>query len=273
MTVWGAPEDLETLPSLLCQPGRRAFARDEGSGQTLWTDVVMVDEVEPLDDIGQHVLRATVVGGDRIVVEVSRARQLVIASGMAERIGQLRPDRLGGDHVHIEWFDPIDDPTVTDAWCPYITWTFGIAPEVATHAHLGRIASGPRATPAEVADVEATLGVALPDDLTAFYLDLGGADGEVLPEGAGEGEGGWVILHPVVELPDRAAASAWRDPRFVVVGTDGGAEAYALDYDHEPPRWAVVPFVDLDAAHALDAGATLAEFVRAVACRSFWAEP
>lgn len=273
VSVWGERADLESLPSLLCEPGRRAFARDERSGQTLWADVVVVDEVEPLDDIGRDVLRAEVVADDVIAVTISEARRPVIAAELAVRIASLQPDRLGGDHVHIEWFEPIDDPAVTEAWCPYISWVLGVPPEVATLAHLRPIASGRPSTPAAVVDAERALGVDLPSDVRAVYTALGGVDGEVLPAGADAGDGGWLILHPVEELPRRTAASARSDSRFVVVGTDGGAEAYVLDYRHDPPRWAVVPFIDMDATHALDAGASLAEFVHAVACRSFWAEP
>lgn len=79
-----------------------------------------------------------------------------------------------------------------------------------------------------------------------------------------------MILYPVTELRERNAEYQWRDHRLVIVGTNGAAEAYVLDCRHDPPRWAVVPFLDLDTDNALAAGETLAEFVDAIASGSFW---
>lgn len=75
VTVWGTPEDLAAVPSLLCGPGSRPLARLDGSDQTLWVDIVVADDEEPLDDIGQRVLRATVVAEDRIHVAISDAQR------------------------------------------------------------------------------------------------------------------------------------------------------------------------------------------------------
>lgn len=114
------------MPSLLCEPGSRLLAQLEGNGRPLWVDVIEVGTDEPLDDIGQPVLRATVVADDRINVAISKACRAQISQSFAELLGRLRTDPPEGDHVHLEWYHPIDDPLVTDENSPYITWAFGI---------------------------------------------------------------------------------------------------------------------------------------------------
>jgi hypothetical protein len=255
---------------LLCDPGSRPLARLDGSDQTLWVDVVVADDEEPLDDIGQRVLRATVVAEDRVHVAISDAQRAGIAQSLAALIGRLRPDEPGGDHVHLEWYHPIDDPAVTDERSPYIAWVFGIPPRDETTDLLRSIAVGTPASAAEVAAAESVLAVRLPSDLAAFYFEFGSANGEV-PRAGTDGSGGWLILYPVTELRLRNAEYEWRDHRFVIVGTNGAAEAYVLDYRHDPPQWAVVPFLDLDTDNVLAAGETLAGFVDAIASGSFWA--
>ena len=128
LTIYGTPGDLAAVPRLLCDSGSRPLARLHGSDRTLWVDVVVIDDEEPLDDIGQRVLRATVVAEDRLHVAISDAQRAGIAQSIAALIGRLRPDEPDGDHVHLEWCHPIDDPAVTGEHSPYIAWVFGIPP-------------------------------------------------------------------------------------------------------------------------------------------------
>ncbi len=202
-------------------------------------------------------------------MDISEERRAHLAESLADLIGRLRPDEPGGDHVHLEWYHPIDDSAVTDGYCPYLVWVFGIPPHEGTSQPLRSIVVGPPASAAEVAAAESKLGVRLPSDLSAFYVECGSANGGI-PCGGTDEDGSWLILHPVTELPARNAAYEWRDRRFVIVGTNGAGEAYVLDFRHDPAQWAVVPFLDLDADNALPAGGTLTEFVAAIASGSFW---
>lgn len=127
-SVWGTADALALVPALLCDPGNREFARLEAGARSLWVDVMEVDEAEPLDDIGQRVLRATVVAEDRVRVAISAEGRAQLAEFLAELIGRLEVDRPEGDHVHLEWFHPIDDPAVTDEYNPYLAWVFTVMP-------------------------------------------------------------------------------------------------------------------------------------------------
>lgn len=137
-------------------------------------------------------------------------------------------------------------------------------------ALLDQTVGGPPATEEEVVEAERVLGLRLPSDLVAFYLSQGSADGEVHLEGGDPDGGGVLILNPVREVVRENRETEWRDPRLVLVGTNGGGEAYALDYRFDPPRWVVVPFIDLDFENALPAGQDFAAFIRSIAAGTFW---
>jgi len=128
---------------------------------------------------------------------------------------------------------------------------------------------GAPATSEQVESAQRELGVQLPSDLVAFYESFGAADGD-LPSDPDEEEGGWLILYPVEELVDTNVGYGYRDQLLVIVGSDGGGEAYALDFRADPPVWVVVPFIDLDAEHALPAGGSLVEFLLAIKGNTFW---
>jgi len=134
---------------------------------------------------------------------------------------------------------------------------------------LAGAACGPRATREQVARAQRELETQLPEDLIAFYESFGAADGNLTSD-ADEDTGGWLILYPVDQLVDTNAGYDYRDKQFLIVGTDGGLEAYALDFRVDPPAWVVVPFIDLDVENALHAGNSLGEFVHAIRDNSYW---
>lgn len=112
------------------RPQNSPLAQLDNSDRTLWVDVIVVHDEEPLDDIGQRVLRATVVDEDRIQVAISEAHRARFAESLADLLGRLRPDQPGGDHVHLEWYHPIEDAAGAGEHSPYIAWVFGIPPEI-----------------------------------------------------------------------------------------------------------------------------------------------
>jgi hypothetical protein len=134
---------------------------------------------------------------------------------------------------------------------------------------LAGAACGAPATPEQVASAQRELGVQLPSDLVAFYESFGAADGDLTSD-TDEEDGGWLILHPVDQLVDTNVGYDHRDKLLVIVGSDGGGEAYALDYRVEPPVWVVVPFIDLGAENALPAGGSLVEFLIAIRDNTYW---
>ena len=128
---------------------------------------------------------------------------------------------------------------------------------------------GAPATSEQVTRAQRELDVQLPKDLVAFYESFGAADGDLTSD-ADDDTCGWLILYPVDQLVDTNAGYDHRDKQLIIVGTDGGGEAYALDYRVDPPAWVVVPFIDLDVENALPAGGSLAEFLRAIRDNSYW---
>jgi hypothetical protein len=81
----------------------------------------------------------------------------------------------------------------------------------------------PGADDAAIAEVEARIGVRLPDDHKAFLRWSNGWEGEF-------GET-WLVLDDTDSISD-ANDKAFREsfPGYVAIGGDGGGQTYALDY-------------------------------------------
>lgn len=123
-----------------------------------------------------------------------------------------------------------------------------------------------------IAEAERHLGRTFPTDLVELYERHGGLDGSITDDPVDEESGGILILYPVAELAEVNAGYDFPGPTedFVLIGTDGGGEAYALDFREEPPSYVVVPFIGRDYEVALFAGRSLTEFFTSVARNSFW---
>jgi len=99
-------------------------------------------------------------------------------------------------------------------------------------------ALAPAGAPAgELAAVEAALGIELPESYKAFMAVSDGCDGS-LPHI-------WVILYPVALVVPQT--QSYRDicnaPDAVFIGTDGGTEAFVIDYSGDEPGFGALRYV------------------------------
>jgi hypothetical protein len=108
----------------------------------------------------------------------------------------------------------------------------------------------------DLATAAASLGLEFPTDYLSFMKRWDGGEGLV-------GEDGYLVLYPVREIV--AINEQWNAREFfpghVIVGSDGGGEAIALQY--EAGRFCgfvLVPFVG-SPKHARFGGMTLLEFL------------
>ncbi len=125
---------------------------------------------------------------------------------------------------------------------------------------------------ASITAAERLLGVTFPADLVELYQRHSALNGSVGDDAEDEDAGGIVIFYPVAELAENNEGYEFPGytPGFVLIGTNGGGEAYALDYRTDPPVYVVVPFIGRDYDTALLAGSSLADFLTSVAEQSFW---
>jgi hypothetical protein len=51
---------------------------------------------------------------------------------------------------------------------------------------------------------------------------------------------------------------------LLLIGSDGGGEAFALDFGSLPPRYVRVPFVGMSRQHIVDLGGDFDQFIQAL---------
>ena len=119
----------------------------------------------------------------------------------------------------------------------------------------------PGADLATIERVQRELGVTLPDDLVAFYLDTNGLSGEV-------GESA-LELEPVEGISARTDDYDFRElaPDYLLLGTNGGSEGYALD--RRDGRIVIIPLINPAEANAILQGSFCQFFERVAADTQF----
>ncbi len=120
---------------------------------------------------------------------------------------------------------------------------------------LSRFERFPPAVPDDLAACERTLGRPLPLDLRNFLLASNGGEGPI-------GEG-YLSLWRVetLESKNAAHAAATRFPGLFLIGTDGGAEAFALDLEAGQTTYVMVPIAGRGRADMIELGHTFREFI------------
>jgi cell wall assembly regulator SMI1 len=123
---------------------------------------------------------------------------------------------------------------------------------------LAAIDSNPPATAEAVSEAEAALGRPLPTHYRRFLLEADGCEG-----GLGDG---YVALWHVDDLAELNAAYAVDEfaPGLLLVGSDGGDTAYALDLNREHAPVVALPFVPMDYQLVEDMGVTIGDLLAAI---------
>ncbi|WP_131998275.1 SMI1/KNR4 family protein [Dokdonella fugitiva] len=119
-----------------------------------------------------------------------------------------------------------------------------IAPDIWNRVSSGLVLSVP-ALEAEIASAEAELGIRLPMEYREFLQKTNGAEGAI---GANE----YISLWPVgrlKELNDAYEVDSYARG-FLVVGSNGGGEAYAFDMLGDSCSISALPFVGLSREEA-----------------------
>lgn len=117
-TLSGQLDELRKTASLLTTPGRWTAELVDVEHHQLTVEVRAVDSPEPVDDIGEPVLRARLVAPDRIEIEISEAGIEHIGRRLSTWLADLGP----GGHAHLEWFHPVEGEV--DDRSPWIAWVF-----------------------------------------------------------------------------------------------------------------------------------------------------
>jgi hypothetical protein len=102
---------------------------------------------------------------------------------------------------------------------------------------------------------ERHLKVIFPDDYAAFLATTNGGEGKI--------GGTYVMLWSTTELPELNSAYQVADnaPGLLLIGSDGGGDAFAFDMRSSPWPVVSVPFVGMDLAFAEPMGASFQEFL------------
>jgi cell wall assembly regulator SMI1 len=122
----------------------------------------------------------------------------------------------------------------------------------------------PPATEAAIREAEASLGCALPADYCAFLAISNGYD-DVLGSG-------YLSLWPVEQLAanHEGYEVSGQLADAVLIGSNGGGTAYGILSEHGQPFYISVPFIPMQRGEVRLVGASLAEFVAAIARGDGW---
>lgn len=112
-------------------------------------------------------------------------------------------------------------------------------PEPDVASLLTEVELNPPASPAMIAEAEAALGVALPDCYRAFLSLADGGDGDV---GASVAQL-WRVGE--LKLMNDGYEAARCAPGLLIIGGNGGGEAYCIDRRGERPRYVMAPLLTL----------------------------
>jgi hypothetical protein len=117
----------------------------------------------------------------------------------------------------------------------------------------------PPANAESIAEAERQLGVRLPDSYRDFLLRSNGGTGFIGPLG-------YLMLWSAEELGESNDDYGVREcaPGFVLFGSNGGGEAYALDYEDPELRVVWLPFIGMERDVAWPIAASFAELAAAL---------
>jgi hypothetical protein len=92
----------------------------------------------------------------------------------------------------------------------------------------------------DLADVEKTIGFELPSDYKQFLMKIDGGEGFI-------GDGSYLILWRASELHgfNVEYESASYCPNVLLIGSNGGGEAFGIDKERGELRYVQVPFVGM----------------------------
>jgi SMI1 / KNR4 family (SUKH-1) len=121
----------------------------------------------------------------------------------------------------------------------------------------------PPATPGDVEAFENGSGIRLPNEYTAFLKTRNGGEGFI-------GNESYLILWKVGDLQSLNSAYEVKAyvPDLLIFGSDGGGEAYAIDYSDPALAIVAVPFVGMERGLVRKISSNFNEFLNALAVKS-----
>jgi len=125
---------------------------------------------------------------------------------------------------------------------------------------LTNFAKRPAATKAAIEDCERALGTKLPEDYRDFLNFSNGGEGFI-------GSGSYCALYQVEDLPSRNEGYEVKTqaPGFLLIGSDGGGEAFGFDMRSERCVYVQMPFMPLEWEYARPLGSSFLEFLEHLA--------
>lgn len=114
-----------------------------------------------------------------------------------------------------------------------------------------------------ITEAEQAIGSELPDDYKQFLFEMDGGEGFI-------GEGSYVILWSVGELAGFNAEyeSANYCPDVLLIGSNGGGEAFGIDSQGGVTRYVQVPFVGMSRSLIDVVSTTFDGFLASLATRT-----
>jgi len=111
-----------------------------------------------------------------------------------------------------------------------------------------------------VRGVEHRIGVTFPDGYRSFLLASNGGEGPV-------GENGYAMLWKIEQLQELTYSYEVEKyaSGLLLIGSNGGGEAFALDFEKSPTEFVSMPFVGMDRSVMQPLGITFDDFIEALA--------
>lgn len=105
---------------------------------------------------------------------------------------------------------------------------------------LSSFQGNPGVSLTDLAEVEKSIGFDLPDDYKQFLLKMDGGEGFI-------GDGSYLILWSANELAgfNVEYESASYCPKVLLIGSNGGGEAFGIDIENGELHYVQVPFVGM----------------------------
>jgi hypothetical protein len=124
---------------------------------------------------------------------------------------------------------------------------------------LAAIAARPPATPSAIALAENDLQKRLPEHYRNFLMEANGGERAL-------GEEGYVALWQVGELGESNLGYSVEEfaPGLLLVGSDGGDMAYALDLRREGAPVVTLPFIPMSLSLVEDVGPGISDLLAAI---------
>jgi len=120
---------------------------------------------------------------------------------------------------------------------------------------VNKLSLNGRAEESDIKEAEGALGVEFPADYREFLLETNGCEGQL--------GFSYIVLWPVDDLVELNEAYEVSElaPGLVLIGSDGGGVAYALDMRDNDKTVVEIPFIGMDLSATKSFDETFEEFL------------